>query len=128
MAAAYSYQIGTSYGTLANLETLATPVSAPRHTLLVYSKPTPLSDGSVRALGWPTTTWHWDFLTQAQYTALRAYCSGLSAVVYINTKKNTAAYQTYRATMLWPEQEPEYTAGKLLDITVKFVAMAEVSS
>jgi hypothetical protein len=56
------------------------------------------------------------------------YCSGLSAVVYINTRKNDGTYQVYKTTMIWPPEEPEYIGGKLLDITVEFRALAESTS
>ena len=55
---------------------------------IVYSKPVNLGDASVRGLGWLTTSWHWDFLSQAQYTQLKGLCSDLSAQVYIKTKNN----------------------------------------
>jgi hypothetical protein len=126
----YSYQLSTSYAglTTGNLESMSLPVPAPHHSLLVYSKPITTGDASVKGLGWRKTTWHWDFLTQAQYDKLRVYCSGLSAVVYINTRKNDGTYQVYKTTMIWPPEEPEYIGGKLLDITVEFRALAESTS
>jgi hypothetical protein len=124
----YQYKLGTAYGNMVNLESMSPPVPAPKHSLIIYSKPTNLGDATVKGLGWRTTTWHWDFLTQAQYTQLRTYCSGLSANVYVNTKVNAGTYQTYTAVMVWPATEPEYNATRLLDITVEFRALAEASS
>ena len=123
----YTYKIGANHAGLANLEDLSpTPIPAPKHSLLEYSKPTLLGDTSVRALGWRRTTWHWDFLTQAQYSVLKAYCTGLSAFVNINTRKNDGSYQEYTATMIWPANEPEYVNGKLLNIDIEFRALVEV--
>jgi hypothetical protein len=125
MTAAYEYKIGTTYGGLTNLEDMATPIPAPKHSLIEYSKPTILGDTTVRGLGWRRTTWHWDFLTQAQYTALRVLCAALSSFVYINTRKNDGSYQVYTATMIWPANEPEFVNNKLLDIDVEFRALLE---
>jgi hypothetical protein len=124
----YTYKLGTTYGNMTNLESMSPPVSAPHHTLIIYSKPITVGDANVKGLGWKTTTWHWDYLTQAEYTQLRTYCTGLSANVYINTKKNDGSYQAYTAVMIWPPEEPEFNAGKLLDITIEFRALVEASS
>ena len=118
--AQYEYMLGTSYGGLVNLESMTVPVFAPKHSPIVYSKPVNLGDASVRGLGWLTTSWHWDFLSQAQYTQLKGLCSDLSAQVYIKTKNNAGSYSYYTCTMLWPTKEPEREAGRILDMTITF--------
>jgi len=123
--AVYQYKIGSSYATLTNLEELSTPVFAPRHSLLTYSKPTRLGNGAIQGIGWIQTEWYWDFLTQAQYTMLKSFCSGLSADVYINTRKNSGTYQVYAAKMLWPQKEPEFTNDKVLSFTLQFIQLVE---
>jgi hypothetical protein len=126
--AQYQYKIATTYAGLTNLEDIVGLQSAPHHSLIEYSQPTTVGDAAVKSLGWRMTTWHWDFLTQAQYTALKTFCAALSASVYIQTKKNDGTYQIYTAIMHWPTKEPEYESGRLLDITVEFVALAEATS
>lgn len=121
----YDYQIGTTYGGMVNVESLPTPVFAPKRDPMKYTKPMPLGDTNVRALGWLTTGWHWDFMTQAQYTQIKTFCPGLSAQVYIKTKDNSGAYKIYTATMLWPTQEPERDRGRVMDITITFIALVE---
>jgi hypothetical protein len=126
--AAYEYKIGTSYAGMVNLEEMTPAVFAPKHSLIVYSKPVNTGDAGVKGYGWRSTTWHWDYLTQAQYSALRTICPGMSVQVYINTRVNTGTYASYTAMMVWPSQEPEYIAGRLLDITVEFRALVESTS
>lgn len=123
----YEYKIGTTALNMVNLESLTVPLFAPKHKRIEYSKPTTTGDGQVKGLGWLTTAWHWDFMTQAQYTQLKTYCSGLSASVFINTKDNTGAYKTYAAIMLWPPVEPEHDAGRLLDVNIQFRALVAQS-
>jgi len=103
----YSYQIGTTYGGLTNLESLTTPVAPPKSSFIPYSQSLALGSGSVRGGGWATAIWSWGFLTQAQRNQLRTFCTGKSASVYINTRKNDTsdAYQVYTAVMVWPDEE-----------------------
>ena len=115
------YQIGTTYGGLANLEALTTPVIPPRSTFVPYSASIELGDGTVRGGGWAVATWTWDFLTRAQRDQLRTFCTGKSAAVYIKTRKTDTvdAYQVYTAVMVWPENE-ERSHGYRLDFTLEF--------
>ena len=124
----YSYQIGTTYGNLTNLESLTTPVDAPKSTFVPYSQYIQLGDGTVRGSGWATAEWRWGYMSQAQRNQLRTYCTGASASVYINTRKNDTsdAYQVYTATMIWPQEE-EKELGKRIDLVIRFVNMVEYS-
>lgn len=121
--AVYSYELGTTAGNMANLEDMSPAVFAPKHGRIEYSRPVTTGDGQVKGLGWLTTSWHWDFMTQAQYTQLKTYCANLSASVFIKTKNNSNTYSTYSAIMLWPTQEPEHDHSKLLDVTIEFRAL-----
>jgi hypothetical protein len=125
MASVYEYKIGTTYEGMVNVEELTVPVFAPKHDPIKFTSPVTLGDGQVRGLGWLTTRWHWDFITQAQYTQLKSFCTGLSASVFINTRDNTGAYKTYTAIMVWPAEEPERTNNKVLDFNLEFRALVE---
>jgi hypothetical protein len=124
----YEYKIGTTYGGMTNVESLTTSVFAPKHDRIVYSSPVTTGDGQVHGLGWLVTKWHWDFMTQAQYTQLKQFCTGLSASVYINTKNNSDTYTSYTAIMIWPVNEPEIINGKLLDVTIEFRGLVVATS
>lgn len=125
----YEFKIGTTHGTLTNVESLATPLDPPGHTFRSFSQSIPLGDSTVRGGGWPVVTWRWGFMTQAQYNAFKtAYCSGKSASVYIYTKKADDTYQEYTATLIWPdEREMEFVNGRVLDVVLMFVNLVEYS-
>jgi hypothetical protein len=122
----YSYQIGTTYGGLTNVESLSTPVQPPRSTPPDYSQPIPLASGGVRGAGWLRCTWSWDILSQAEYNKLRTFCTGKSASVYINTRKDAGTYQVYTATLVWPEQ-PRRDSGRVLGLVLEFQDLEEYS-
>ncbi len=104
---------------LASVESLGLP--APRGLFTPFTQAVTLGDGGVRGAGWKTAEWRWGFVTRAQRDALRAYCPGASAEVYISTRTvdSSDAYGVFRARMLWPQQE-EPQAGRRLDFSIKF--------
>lgn len=99
----YEYAIGDAADNLQNLEddlSIPPPHPAPfREWAADYS----CGDGRVRGDGWPSADWHWDYLSAAHVAALRAYCTGKSAAVYVKTlKADGTTYGTYSAIMTWP--------------------------
>lgn len=124
----YSYEIGASYVGMTNLESLTTPLPAPKSTFRPYSQYIRLGDGTVRGSGWAEATWRWGFLTRAQRNQLRTFCTGASANVYIKTRKNDSsdAYQVYMAIMIWPEEE-EKSLGKRIGLEIRFTNLVEYS-
>jgi len=101
--AEYSYEIGTTAGGTTNVESLATPVKAPKSTFNKFSESAALGDATVRGLGFPVASWRWGWLDQDEYDQLRAFCSGKSAEIYINTKKDDGSYDKYSCVMVWPD-------------------------
>jgi hypothetical protein len=126
--AIYSYEIGTTYGGMANLEDLTTPIPPPKSSFRPYSQYLSLGSGAVRGSGWPVAEWRWGYLSQAQRNQLRTFCTGASADIYVKTRKNDTsdAYQVYTAKMIWPEEE-EKAHGKRLDFAIQFVDLVEYS-
>jgi hypothetical protein len=126
----YSYEIGTTALNMVNLETLFTSnrgIYTAHADPVDYSKIVQLGDGSKRGLGWLQTTWHFDYLSLAHYSLLKAYCPALAASVYIQTRKNDGTFAVYTARMLWPEQEPERGSSAIvLDINIRFIQLVEV--
>ena len=123
--ATYDYQIGASYGALANVEGLSTPVPAPKSSYRPYASSVPLGDGSFRGTGYPVATWRFGYLTAAQRNMLRTFCTGKSASVYIKTRITDAvsgasdAYKIFTAIMVWPDEE-ERQAGRRLEFEIEF--------
>lgn len=105
---------------LSNVETLG--LNAPRSTFKPWANSIDLGNATARAMGRPSTLWQWGFITQAQRTTLRAFCTGKSARVYICTRKNDNSdlYVTYDAVMLWPDDEDRQAAGRRLNFAVQF--------
>lgn len=108
------YKIGTSYGGLALLSTLAGNERDrdPRGEPMEYSAPIKLGDGTIRNLGVLTQTWHWDFMSEARRNALYA----LVGSVYVYTRKNDGTFGYFTAKLIWPENEPEHFSNRVLDV------------
>ena len=87
-----------------------------------------LGDNSARLLGAQTVTWQWGFASQVARDALRAYCTGASASVFIISPTTETistvpnASQRYQATMIWPAPDtPEDpAAGRRLQFNIIF--------
>ena len=66
--------------------------------------------------GLPVCSWHWDFMTQADYVALSAF----EGAVYIKTRTDQGTWAVYSATMVIT-QIPNPRMGKLRDdVNVNF--------
>lgn len=122
----YSYEIGTTYGGMTNVESLTTALPAPRSTIQEFSQSVELASAGVRGAGWPVATWTWDILEQDQWDQIRTFCSGQSADVYIKTRKQDGTYQVYTATMVRPGQVRK-DSGRVLDLVVEFRNLVEYS-
>lgn len=124
--AVYEFEIGTSLGTMTNLEELTVPVVPPRSRWKKYAEIVDLGDASSRGFGLPSAVWAWDFIVQDQRDQLRTFCTGSSATVYIRTKKRDASetWANYLVKVLWPEDE-EYELGRILNFELQFRDMVE---
>jgi hypothetical protein len=101
-----SFEIGTTYGNRVNVETLSTlPNMGPASEFYDYSEALPTGDGARTSRGKPYAIWKWEgHIDIALFNALRVYCPGASASVYIRTLQDDySTYAYYTATMIWPE-------------------------
>src|SRR5512139_645343 len=87
-----------------------------------------LADVNIRYSGNPIATWIWDFIRPENRTALRAYCTGASEELYIQTVDNEGVFDTYRVIMRWPDEKIK--AGWSRDIRwtfrVEFLILEQV--
>lgn len=115
------------FDVLVNVEALSTGATAPRSLHRAWEETRDTGDGLARGLGRPACTWNWGFISRAQRDALRIYCTGKSARVYIRTRANdsTDGYVTYQAAMLWPDNEDRQT-GRRLNFTLEFRDMVKL--
>lgn len=127
---AYDYQIGFASGSMVLLENVAVsgsnvPVSYPKSTFQPYADQVDLVSGLVRGLGWPRAVWIWSVLSREERDALRQYCPGKSADIYIRTKTMDTAdvYHTYSAVMVWPTQDEERDWTRRLGFKIEFRKM-----
>jgi len=130
----YDYRIGLTSGSMVLLENIvtsgsSTPVSYPKSTFQPYSDEQPLVSGLVRGVGYPVATWIWSVMTQQERDAMRQYCPGKSASVYIKTKTMDSAdsYHTYSAIMVWPTQDEERDSQRRLQLKIIFKTMVLIS-
>jgi hypothetical protein len=128
-----SFKIGTSAGTLTNIESLSTPLPVPRAPFKPYARASIANSGRSQGKGFPSCQWIFSRLTPAQREQLRTFCTGASAVVYIQTMTNdkdtphsvpSDSYQVYQAIMNWPEEKryPAKTHDRL-ELTIDFTHM-----
>lgn len=128
------YKIGLTSGSMIDLQSLTVsgspiPVDPPKSTMMPYSDSITLISGLVRGLGYPTCTWMWSVIPRAQRDALRQFCPGQSANVYIRTKTmdNSDIYANYAAVMVWPTLEEERDATRRVNLKITFKTMVLVT-
>lgn len=100
MTTATRYEIGLTLGGCATLLSLRIP--DPESTFADYGSSDLLGNGQERGIGLPQVDWHYGFMTSAQYTAMKAFCSDISASVVIATPKTNLVWQRYNAIMKLP--------------------------
>lgn len=118
MTTASSYKFGatSTTGSFKLLSVLSIP--NPESQFKNYSDSVKLGNGTTRGIGYPTATWHFGYLTAAQWTALTAFCTQASANVFIATMKNDGTYVEYSAVMVMPETYV-VRATRYIDVTVE---------
>jgi hypothetical protein len=83
-----------------------------------------LGDGNLRGLGLPGTVWEMGYLERSQRKALRVFCPGASADVWITTPTNDSddAIATYACVMKWPFPENRMAgdATRRIDFNLEF--------
>jgi hypothetical protein len=87
-----------------------------------------LGDNSGRLLGAPTVQWQWGFVKQDPRDALRVFCPGASAQVYIVTPTTETvagvpnASARYLAQMWWPSPDiaEDPNTGRRLQFMILF--------
>jgi hypothetical protein len=120
-----TYGIGTTLGGIVTLKSLNIPVPIAPYKLGDGRET--LSSGKQINTGAPNLTWRWGFLTLAQRTVLRTYCTGVSSDVFIWSKVNDLdAFRAFQCIMNWPEEESR-TAAKRLDFDVLFTYLVDVT-
>lgn len=114
---AYEYKIGTTLGGLTLLSSI--PVIWPRSDFVRYSAMVPLMDGSEKGMGSPQVVWVWDWISYAQWTALRTYRTGVSSSIFIRTVDETGVWHSFSGVMIWPPMQ-EWVSNRALRLVLTF--------
>jgi hypothetical protein len=121
MITAHDFEIATPPGALVNLGDLTEPLLSPKPEFTEFTQAIPLASGLVKGGGWSTASWKWGSITIDERDQLKTFCpTDLSAPVYIRTWRRDGTFGYYEGVMVWPENEGEHQAGRLLDFTVTF--------
>jgi len=129
MTAATTYEIGTTLGTMATLASIG--AINPESQFTDYPDSIKLADGTTRARGFPTASWHYGYLTPTQYNALRAFVTLASAEIFIATLNNNREFVRYTGVMVMPDTFVlRNTAGSdnrlgYVDVTIEFNRLVE---
>lgn len=114
------FEIGATLGGMTNLESLTTPVPLPQFDYLPFAKVVNLGSGGTRGVGFPVATWTFQLLTIEEYTQLRTFCAGASAVVFIRTRVDDDNYDDFQAKMIWPNEGQGRWFGNRKNFTLTF--------
>lgn len=123
------FMIGSTLEGLTNIEELETPLKVPKAPFKPYARVLTAASGRTIGRGFPSCQWSFSLLSAEQRTALRAFCAGASAEVFIRTMTNEAdAYATFSAVMVWEESEVRDASLRhdRLEFTVSFTKLVEV--
>jgi hypothetical protein len=112
---------------MVNVESLGAAPSAPKGDYQPWAVSMPTGDALARGLGRPLAQWRWnagptDFFPLTVRDALRTYCTGKSARVYIRTRtfESADSFRTFQAAMLWPDKEDRDSRGTRKGFVIEF--------
>ena len=119
MTPAPSYlEIATSYGALADLSSLYDTLRdrPPRPMSMTHAAAVECGDGTRVEAGYLTQIWHWNFLSEAMWDSLKSTYRNVTA--FVVTRSNDGDYDYYTCIVIFPEEEPEHFAGRVLDAEI----------
>ena len=123
MAAPTNYEIGTTYAGMVDIRTAE--IIEPESDFFEYVEASALGNGHVRGMGLPYAEWHFTYLTADQYDALRSYCTGLSAEIFIATPDSSNTLKRYSGILKLPQQY-SIRADRRLDLTAMITHLVEI--
>ena len=122
------FKIGLNSGSMIPLSVLlasgsgTVDESLPKSTYTPYSEQQVLVSGLIRGVGFPVASWSWGVMSRVHRDALRVYCTGQSANVYIRTKTmdSSDSYSNFSAVMVWPTLEEERDTERRIKLKIDF--------
>jgi hypothetical protein len=126
MTTAQSYKLGAT-STTGSFKLLSVlNIVDPESQFTDNSTRVTLQNGLVKGLGFPIASWHFAYLTQAQWNALVAFCATASANVFIATMTNSGTFIEYSATMVMPETYV-IRATRYIDLNIEFTNLVALA-
>ena len=124
MITPHDFEIATPPGALVNVNDLPERLESPKPEFGEFSQGIQLASGAVKGGGWSTASWKWGSITIDQRDQLKTFCpTDLSAPIYIRTWRRDGTFGYYEGVMVWPVEEGEHQAGRILDFTVLFQSL-----
>lgn len=119
------YQVGTSLGGLVTLESLGIP--DPKGFYMPGAEQRALVSGGVRNVGLPRVLWHWGFISQVTYDALREYFTEACDHLFIEsrTTEHSDVFSHFEVLSAWP-LEPEIEYYRRISFDIKFNVLGEI--
>lgn len=123
-----TFEIGSTLGSIATLVSLG--AIEPEAQFIDYPDSIKLADGTLRGRGFPQASWHYGYLTPAQYDALRAFVTLASSEIFIATLNNNREFARYSGVMVIPDRfvirnTNSETRGSYVDVTIEFNRLVE---
>ena len=114
------FEIGTTEGGMANLDTIIDDDHMPKSNYLPYARVHNKGNGGTRGVGSPVATWSFPFLSLAEYNQLKSFCPGSSADVFIRTKLDDDTYADFEAKLIWPNEPQDRWYANRRNWTITF--------
>ena len=129
MANPTDYELGSTLGGVATLDSLSIP--NPESQFTDSSQIVKLANGTERNLGAPSASWHYGFLSQAQWDSLKTICTGTSTSIFFSTLNNSGDFVRYSGIARLPEQyvlRGPTSDLRYIDITISFTYLVDQST
>jgi hypothetical protein len=121
------YAIGETLESLTLLDDLDPPLKEPTSDYQDYAEEIALGDTGTRGVGFPVARWSFALMNSLEEReALRDFCAGKSAPVYISTRKNDGTYADFECVMHWPLREQRFTDEEPMDLVIEFTRLVEI--
>lgn len=111
-----------TFAALTLVDSFSTPPNPPVADISRWTTTRKTGDALERGLGRMACTWTWPNIESTTFSTLQNYCIGKSVRVYIRTINDLrlGTYRTYRAAMIWPDDEGKYSNNNNMPFSIQF--------
>ena len=116
------YKIGINHDDLDTIAAQLLGLTEPDSSPPDYPVQLKLGNGKIKNMGWLFVEWHWNAMTEAQFTALRGFIGDVNII----TPDADGVFVEYSGNLNFPEKEPDHASEKVLDVTITIIQMIPV--